>query len=161
MSVVLTGEQLLDCHLHMPVLEILCLEHSLPMTVPAFSTRTVSLLHPQEAKLIDCVDSGALLVRLPALRVQLSPPSPRISPALSSHWGPPTSSGRPHVLVQDQRRLHDSQADRFACIPQMTVAQDCESYLRPIPLPDVCFDCEWDAGDPDMEPYHEELGGQV
>ena len=170
-----TREQLLECLSLMPVLETLYLEHCLPAFVPAFSPRTVSLPRLKVATLADRVDRCRQVLDAldvpPAARVvvrcwSVCRPSEldclRILPSLAAHLSRPvvdtppplSSSGGPHALTlssrsSDGRTLLTLTAWRAFATP--TVAEDCEPYAGPPESPDVRLDCEWDAGDPDME----------
>ncbi len=174
-SVLPTREQLLECLSLMPVLEVLCLKHCLPAFVPAFSPCTVSLPYLRMATLADRVDRCRQVfdaLDIPPETIitvrcwSVSPPSEldclRILPSLAAHLSrpnpatppPPTSSVGPHALSlssasSDGRTLLTLTAWREFATP--TVAEDCESYSGPNLDPDVRLDCEWDAGDPDME----------
>ena len=170
-----TREQLLECLSFMPVLEILRLEYCLPTFVPTFSPRTVSLPHLKVATLADRVDRCRQVLDAldvpPVARVvvrcwSVSRPSEldclRILPSLVAHLSrpvvatplSPTSTGGPHALTlssmsSDGRTLFTLSAWRAFATP--TVAEDCEPYAGPPESPDVRLDCEWDAGEPDME----------
>ena len=170
-----TREQLLECLSLMPVLEILCLEHCLPVFVPAFSPRSVSLPQLKMATLADRVDRCRQVLDAldvpPSTRLivhcwSVSPPSEldclRILPSLTAHLSrpvvatttTPNNGGGPHALTlssrtSDGRTLFTLTAWRAFATP--TVAEDCEPYSGPFVSPDVRLDCEWDAGDPDME----------
>ncbi|KAH9035678.1 hypothetical protein EDB84DRAFT_1484778 [Lactarius hengduanensis] len=166
-SVVPTREHLLECLSLMPVLEVLCLEHCLPAFVSAFSPCTVSLPHLRVVTLADRVDRCRQV--LDALDVppaavitvrcwSVSPPSEldclRVLPSLATHLSRSTGSGGPRALAlssasSDGRTLLTLTAWRAFATP--TVAEDCETYAGPRASPDVRLDCEWDAGDPDME----------
>ncbi|KAH9064387.1 hypothetical protein EDB87DRAFT_1321589 [Lactarius vividus] len=166
-SVVPTREQLLECLSLMPVLEVLCLEHCLPAFVSAFSPCTVSLPHIRVVTLADRVDRCRQVLDaldIPPAAVitvrcwSVSPPSEldclRIIPSLATHLSRSTGSGGPHALgltsaSNDGRTLLTLTAWRTFIIP--TVTEDCETYTGPKASPDVHLDCEWDAGDPDME----------
>ncbi|KAI9449012.1 hypothetical protein BJY52DRAFT_1228020 [Lactarius psammicola] len=175
-SVLPTHEQLLECLELMPVLEVLCIEHCLPAFVSTFSSRTVSLPHLRVATLADRVDRCRQVLDAldvpPATIVtvrcwSVSPPSEldclRILPSLAAHLSrpilstppsPPTGSGGPRALAlssasSNGRTLLTLTAWRAFITP--TVAEDCEPYAGPKAIPDIRLDCEWDAGDPDME----------
>ncbi|KAH9176104.1 hypothetical protein EDB89DRAFT_201167 [Lactarius sanguifluus] len=166
-SVVPTREQLLECLSFMPVLEVLCLEHCLPAFVSAFSPRTVSLPHLRVLTLEDRVDRCRQVLEAldfpPAAVItvrcwSVSPPSEldclRILPSLATHLSRSAGSGGPHALTlastsSDGRTLLTLTAWRAFATP--TVAEDCETYNGPNASPDVRLECEWDAGDPDME----------
>ncbi|KAH9039109.1 hypothetical protein EDB85DRAFT_1887581 [Lactarius pseudohatsudake] len=159
-SVVPTREQLLECLSLMPVLEVLCLEHCLPAFVSAFSPvhrvpptpprgdargprRQVPPGARRAGRPARSSDNGALL--LDCLRVL---------PSLATHLSRSAGSGGPHALAlssasSDGRTLLTLTAWRAFATP--TVAEDCETYAGPRASPDVRLDCEWDAGDPDME----------
>ncbi|KAI9435821.1 hypothetical protein H4582DRAFT_2079450 [Lactarius indigo] len=168
-------EQLLECLSLMPALEVLCLEHCLPAFVPAFSPCTVSLPHLRIVTFADRVDRCRQVLDAldipPAAMItvrcwSISPPSEldclRILPSLAVHLSSPvpatpplpTGNGGPHALAlssasTDGRTLLTLTAWRAFSTP--TVAEDCEIYTGPKASPDVRLDCEWDAGDPDME----------
>ncbi|KAF8266334.1 hypothetical protein EI94DRAFT_1733482 [Lactarius quietus] len=86
----------------MPVLEILCLEHCLPVFFPAFSARTMSL--PRHASL--------------STRRHTTVPHQQ------------RRASRPHTLVQHQRRPHGTHADRVARIPNADGHTGLRARLR-------------------------------
>lgn len=180
-TVVPTRGQLLECLSMMPVLEVLCLEHCLPAFVPAFSPCSVSLPRLRVATLADRVDRCRQVLDMldipPATTIvvrcwSVCPPSEldclRILPSLAAHLSRPVTStsttppppsntnsnSGPHALTlssksSDGRTQLTLTAWRAFATP--TVAEDCEPYSGPLMPPDVRLDCEWDAGDPDME----------
>ena len=173
-----TREQLLDCLLLMPVLQELRLEYCLPDISPTYSPRTVSLPHLHSLTVQDHVDRcyqvlSQLDIPLTAtIKVCCWSTHPRseinclrILPLLSAHVsrtdpaicaGKGTRSG-PHALTlsstatgdNDDRTLFVLSAWRTFTRP--TIAEDRERYCGPKGDPDVRLECEWDAGDPEME----------
>lgn len=176
-----TLEQFLDCLLLMPALQELRLEHCLPSISPTYSPRTVSLPDLHTLTVRDCVDRCYQVLSrldiLPTATMKVKcwsthPPSEldclHILPLLSAHLsrtghaistGKGTRSGTsgPHALTLSSSAAPDNDGHTifvlsvWRAFTRPTVEEDNERYYGPKGDPDVRLECEWDAGDPDME----------
>ncbi|KAH9052533.1 hypothetical protein EDB87DRAFT_1835844 [Lactarius vividus] len=175
-----TREQLLECLLLMPALQELRLEYCLPHISPTYSPRTASLSRLHTLTLRDRVDRcHQILSQLdipPVARVRCaagpcihvpswtafkySPYSPRIYPAPAPSspltTGTTHGTGGPRALTLSSAPSdHDDHTLFVLCawraFTRLTVAEDRERYYGPKGDPDVRLECEWDAGDPEVE----------
>ncbi|KAH9170440.1 hypothetical protein EDB89DRAFT_1306448 [Lactarius sanguifluus] len=174
-----TREQLLECLLLMPALQELRLKHCLPHISPTYSPRTVSLSRLHTLTLHDRVDRCyQVLSQLdipPAARVKvccwsMHPRSEldclRILPLLSAHLSRTCSAistsdttggtGGPHALTLSSAPAdHDDRThfvlSAWRAFTRLTPSEDRERYYGPKGDPDVRLECDWDAGDPEVE----------
>ena len=90
---------------------------------------------------------------LPLLSVHLS----RTGPAISVRKGTTSGTGGPHALTLSSAAAPDDDGrtlfvlSAWRAFTRPTVAEDREQYFGPKGAPDVRLECEWDAGDPEME----------
>ncbi|KAH8981137.1 hypothetical protein EDB92DRAFT_2107027 [Lactarius akahatsu] len=175
-----TREQLLECLLLMPALQELRFKHCLPHISPTYSPRTVSLSRLHTLTLHDRVDRCyQVLSQLdipPAARVKvccwsMHPRSEldclRILPLLSAHLSRTCSAistsddttsgtGDPHALTLSSAPAdHDDRThfvlSAWRAFTRLTATEDRERYYGPKGDPDVRLECDWDAGDPEVE----------
>ena len=172
-----TRDQLLECLLLMPALQELRLEHCLPHIAPTYSPRTVSLSQLHTLTVQGCVDRCCQLLSLldipPAATMKvccwsIHPRSEldclRILPLLSAHLsrtghvgeGTRSGTGGPHALTLSSEAADNDDHTLFVlsawhAFTRLTVADDRDRYDGPKGDPDVRLECEWDAGDPEVE----------
>ncbi|KAH9048661.1 hypothetical protein EDB83DRAFT_2676924 [Lactarius deliciosus] len=175
-----TREQLLECLLLMPALQELRLKHCLPHISPTYSPRTVSLSRLHTLTLHDRVDRCYQVLSQvdipPAARVKvccwsMHPRSEldclRILPLLSAHLsrtctavsnseGTTSGTGGPHALTLSTAPAdHDDRThfvlSAWRAFTRLTPSEDRERYYGPKGDPDVRLECDWDAGDPEVE----------
>ncbi|KAI9445899.1 hypothetical protein H4582DRAFT_2093700 [Lactarius indigo] len=172
-----TREQFMECLLLMPALQELRLEHCLSHIFLTYSPRTVPLSRLRTLTLHDRVDRcHQVLSQLdipPAARLKvccwsLHPRSEldclRILPLLSAHLsrtcpaveGTTSGPGGPRALTLSSASADHDDSTLFAlsawrAFTRLTVAEDRERYYGPKGDPDVRLECEWDAGDPEVE----------
>ena len=175
-----TREQLLDCLLLMPALQELRLEHCLPELASTYSPRIVSLPHLHTLTVHDCVDrcyqvlSQLDIPPTATMKVCCWSTHPhseldclRILPLLSAHLsrtgtgtstckGSRSGTGGPHALTLSSAAAdHDGRTlfvlSAWRAFTRPTVTEDRDRYCGPKGDPDVRLECEWDAGDPEVE----------
>jgi hypothetical protein len=175
-----TREQLLDCLFLMPALQELRLEHCLPDIASTYSPRTVSLLHLRTLTAYDCVDrcyqvfSQLDIPPMATMKVCCWSTHPhseldclRILPLLSAHlsrtalahplaWAAAGTALAARTLSRSPPPTNNDGHTHFVlsawrAFTRPTVAEDRERYCGPKGDPDVRLECEWDAGDPEVE----------
>ena len=171
-----TREQLLDCLLLMPALQELRLEHCLPHIASTYSRRNLSLPHLRALTVHDSVDrcyqllSQLSMPPIATMKVCCWSTHPhseldclQILPLLSAHLSCPVTgkgfrsgTGGPHALTLSSAPADDDGRTHFVlsawrAFTRPTVAEDRERYCGPKGDPDVRLECEWDAGDPEVE----------
>ena len=168
-----TREQFLDCLFLMPALQELRLEHCLPPLAFTYSPRTVSLPHLRTLTVYDCVDrcyqvlskldippTATMKVCCWSTRPHAELDCLQVLPLLSAHLsrtgGCKGGTGGPHALTLSSAPADNDGRTHFVlsawrAFTRPTVAEDRERYRGPKGDPDVRLECEWDAGDPEVE----------